>query len=186
MGLYNILHGVNPFAPLFREVLNLDGSDGKYPTGRFRDIWVDGDGLKITLFTRNGGSNRECYAGGAFQGDCPKDLPDTREDFNDPMKHNVQCMVRIIYQLRSHPNYIRDWDDDFDRTYAYFEFSIPKEWTEVVKELAKNPKAINMESLKEKTHKVINSICNMTPEQIKDKYPEVWKLSEVLGSMGAT
>lgn len=33
-----------------------------------------------------------------------------------------------IDELRSHPNYVSDKDDDFDTTYATFKFSVPNEW----------------------------------------------------------
>lgn len=33
-----------------------------------------------------------------------------------------------ITEMQGHPNYIRDYDDDFDCTYATFVFSIPQEW----------------------------------------------------------
>lgn len=31
-------------------------------------------------------------------------------------------------ELRDMPTFIRDWDDEEDCTYAYFEFSVPEEW----------------------------------------------------------
>ena len=31
-------------------------------------------------------------------------------------------------ELQSHPNYLRDEDDDFDNTYATYIFSVPQEW----------------------------------------------------------
>lgn len=42
-----------------------------------------------------------------------------------------------IEALRNMPTYIRDYDDDFDDTYATFEFGVPDEWRddfELVKE----------------------------------------------------
>jgi hypothetical protein len=33
----------------------------------------------------------------------------------------------VIAQLQAHPLYVRDWDDDFDCTYASFEFKVPEE-----------------------------------------------------------
>jgi len=31
-------------------------------------------------------------------------------------------------EIVNHPNYITDYDDDFDQTYCYIEFSIPEEF----------------------------------------------------------
>lgn len=31
-------------------------------------------------------------------------------------------------EIHKHPQYIRDYDDDFDSTYAYIEFSVPEQW----------------------------------------------------------
>lgn len=30
--------------------------------------------------------------------------------------------------LYKDPNFVRTWDDDFDSTYGYYEFRVPKEW----------------------------------------------------------
>jgi hypothetical protein len=38
-------------------------------------------------------------------------------------------------EIRNHPNYVCDYDDDFDCTYAYIEFSIPKEYVEDIKHI---------------------------------------------------
>lgn len=95
MSMYNALFGVNPFAGVLVSMLELETE--KYPTGRFRDIYLkkNGEEIRICLFTRNGGGNREDY----------------------------QC---VFDALKLHPNYLRDYDDDFDCTYATIEFSVPK------------------------------------------------------------
>lgn len=48
---------------------------------------------------------------------------------------NRESYFYIFDILRKHPNYIRDYDDDFDSTYAYIEFSIPDQYKELIKEL---------------------------------------------------
>ena len=83
MSLYNMLHGQNSLSPFLLGILEIDQEGGKYQSGRFRDIYLNEDGTKVTLFTRNGGGNREEY----------QDLIDV---------------------LATHPNYITDFDDDFD------------------------------------------------------------------------
>lgn len=37
---------------------------------------------------------------------------------------------------RKNENYIRDFDDDFDSTYCYFEFKVPEKYLEVAKKMA--------------------------------------------------
>lgn len=61
MSMYNALFGMNPFAKVLLAVLDIDQPEGKYESGRFRDIYLSNDGLEITLYTRNGGGNREAY-----------------------------------------------------------------------------------------------------------------------------
>lgn len=31
-------------------------------------------------------------------------------------------------ELYKDPNFIRTWDDDYDNTYGYYEFSVPEQW----------------------------------------------------------
>lgn len=88
MSLYGMIFGVNPAATLLKLMFELDqdregmpelpdssGYDPPdtsrfvqeakrlryYPTGRFRDIWLSDDRKIITLYTRNGGGNRDRY-----------------------------------------------------------------------------------------------------------------------------
>lgn len=66
MSLYNLIHGMNPYTPLLGSILDLSVSgwaEGKWDVGRFRDIYLESrDGKTvIALYTRNGGSNRECW-----------------------------------------------------------------------------------------------------------------------------
>ncbi len=43
---------------------------------------------------------------------------------------NRQDYQEEIKALRSHPNYLHDFDDDFDSTFATFSFSVPNEFKE--------------------------------------------------------
>jgi len=74
---------------------------------RFRDISLIDEGTKIELFTRQGGGNRE-----------------------------TDYIAEANEKLTKHPNYLRDYDDDFDCTYAYFEFSVPEEYAQACKDIA--------------------------------------------------
>lgn len=113
MGLYNVLFGQNPLAPVLKSILQLD-EEGGWDTGRFRDIYLNKDATRIILYTRNGGGNREDYAD-------------------------------VIANLHNHPNFLSDYDDDFDCTYAYFEFSVPEEIAGVVALFApdQDPKTVH-------------------------------------------
>lgn len=139
MSLYNALFGTNKLAPVLLKMLDIDqqkkgpewpqdkhGKDWSpwdegitpeaekyiqecrekkyYASGRFRDIYLNADGSRIILYTRNGGGNRESYP-------------------------------HIFSILASHPNYITNYDDDFDCTYCYYEFSVPDEYKEDAKNL---------------------------------------------------
>lgn len=103
MSLYNMLFGVNEIAPLLLKILDIDQASEKYASGRFRDIYLNADGTKIILLTRNGGGNRADY------------FPEG---------------------IRKHPNYLTDYDDSFDSTYAYIEFSVPERFEEALKKVA--------------------------------------------------
>lgn len=128
-------------------MLGLDLPNGA-KLGRFRDAWVNEDGTKIIVFTRNGGGNRECWELDGCKGD----------------QHDPDCMVTVINGLRKHPNYAMDYDDDFDSTYAYFEFTVPEKFKDFVKALATGEKE---KSLLEKTNEVLEEMKKMTPEQLK-------------------
>lgn len=121
MNMYNMLFGRNPQAPILKALLNLDGEDKKFPTGRFRDIYIEDK--FIVLHTRNGGGNREyCW------GEDDKDFDETKR---------CTCPACCINKvLPTHPLYHHDEDDDFDRTYNNCYFKKPeaaKDWEDMWK-----------------------------------------------------
>ena len=120
MSLYNTLFGQNPMSGFLLAMLSLDTE--KWPVGRFRDIYVRKDEesgeVLIVLFTRNGGGNRGHW----------HDNYDEGEDCDCP-----GCV--IAYRLPKHPLYVRDYDDDFDCTYASIEFKVPEDYREAVEGL---------------------------------------------------
>jgi len=84
MGLYNMVMGTNPQAPLVLALLGLQPSD----VGRFRDAWFEktpDGGLRCAVYTRNGGGNREdqseawgrIQAHQTYQGDADDDFDST-------------------------------------------------------------------------------------------------------------
>jgi len=140
MSLYSLLHGMNKSAGLLLKVLDLDQPNGKWDTGRFRDIYLNSDGTKIILLTRNGGGNRKDY------------FPE---------------------KIVNHPNYITDYDDDFDCTYACIEFSVPEQFKELVSKLSSGVEPL---TLKEKSDKTMAELEKMTPEQLnKDERVKPFK-----------
>jgi len=147
MSLYNMLFGMNPLTPILLAVLDLDQKNGQWRTGRFRDIYYDKEKEKIVLYTRNGGGNREHY--------------------NDESEPGPKCTCTgctITHHLPKHPNYLRDYDDDFDCTYAYVEFSVPERYKAALDELVTKSK---IENVNEKFERVLNKMKNMTPEEMK-------------------
>jgi hypothetical protein len=152
MSLYNLLHGVNPLSPILLAILRIDQKVDNMPksekletfvkecidrkifvSGRFRDIYLNEDGTKIILYTRNGGGNREGY-------------------------------WYVFKILKAHPNYLIDYEDDFDSTYAYIEFSVPKEAEKLCKLLAtgEKPKTVG-----EKFVETMSAMEKMSKEDIE-------------------
>lgn len=147
MSMYNMLHGVNPTAGLLLHFLNIDQENKEWHSGRFRDIYANAEGTEIILYTRNGGGNREHWS--------------------DEKQAGPECGCTgctIEYHLRNHPNYLRDWDDDFDCTYAYIAFSVPAEFVGPVTILAtgKEPETIH-----EKFLKSMEELKGMSKEQVE-------------------
>lgn len=112
-----MLFGKSKFTVFLKQVLDLDTENG-YDTGRFRDIFVKEEGKKIVLYTRNGGGNRDCYCGD-YRPRCDG-------------VHDSGCLAEVIKALQTHPEYITDYDDDGDCTYAYFEFKTPEKYKNLV------------------------------------------------------
>jgi len=50
---------------------------------------------------------------------------------------NREYFQEVFYKLSKHPNYIQDYDDSGDCTYAYIEFSLPEKWKDDLLELSK-------------------------------------------------
>lgn len=149
MSMYNMLFGMNPYTPTLKWILKLDLPNG-YSSGRFRDIYLNKDGTKITLYTRNGGGNRGCWDSDGC--DADKNI------------HGSQCMISIIKRLQEHPNYLKDYDDGFDSTYAYFEFSVPENYLELTKALATGE---DPASVSDKFVQIVEEVKNMPKEQLE-------------------
>ena len=112
MSLYNMINGVNPAAFLILPMLNKHPDE--YP--RFRDCWA--------------GKPNNDYENTNLG--CP-----TKKI--DPTKHLICVYTRVgggnrenyqveIDAMRSMEGYLTDYDDDFDCTFATFEFTVPEKW----------------------------------------------------------
>jgi hypothetical protein len=127
MSLYNMINGYNPLADVLITILGLTPGD----VGRFRDCYLERDPeetgpLRIVVYTRNGGGNRE--------------------HFSDEKQAGEECDCTgctIEYKLPQHPLYIKDRDDDFDCTYASVYFRIPERFVAPLTELVtEHPEAV--------------------------------------------
>ena len=113
MSMYNMIRGVNQATFFILPML------GKHPDEypRFRDCFPgamknseEKDEFGIPLKTTTDEALISVYArvGGG-----------NRHDYNDE-----------IEKMRKMPTYVRDYDDDFDCTYATFIFEVPEKWKE--------------------------------------------------------
>jgi len=166
MGLYNVLFGTNPLAPVLLAVLGL--RPVWEDVGRFRDVWITEEG-RIVILTRNGAGNRECWE---FEGCNPTS--------RDPKDHDPRCLVRINWNLTRHPNYVRDYDDQYDPTYAYFEFYVPERYRDLTKSLLEAQSGEYRRSLEERFKGTVKEIMEMDEKKFKEKYPDLYKIMEIL------
>lgn len=113
MSLYNLLQGSNAKTSIILELSGL--ADVNF--ARFRDCWLDGARKRTCVYTRLGGGNRECY-------NCTDDV------------HEAGCYGVTISELQALPTYRTDYDDDFDCTYATFEFAWPEATADMLAALA--------------------------------------------------
>jgi hypothetical protein len=120
MSLYNMIFGQNPLSDVLLSILDLDRSK----VGRFRDVHLhkpeDGGPIQIAIYTRNGGGNRECWN-------------------DDKVKADSEqcdcCGCFMSYRVQKIAGYVRDEDDDFDRTYATIYFRCPERFVGMLEKL---------------------------------------------------
>lgn len=74
-------------------------------------------------------------------------------------------------EIRCHSLYIKDYDDDYDETYAYIEFNIPEEYKETAKKMFKGEPLSFQEKFEKQLEdlKNPNSQASKVAEQIVDK-----------------
>lgn len=134
MSLYNLINGVNPLAGLCLSMLNLKPGD----VPRFRDCYLakaEGESaVEIHLYTRMGGGNRG-HENWVRNGQI--------EALNSRRGVDCTCEGCRAEALSKHPLYLRDQDNDHDRTYATYTFKVPDALREDVEHLVElNPSAV--------------------------------------------
>lgn len=107
------------------------------------------------------GRYRDCY----FSKDGERIIIFTRNGGGN--RRNYQSVIDI---LKKHPNYITDYDDDFDETYASIEFSIPEEHKERAAELFK---VANTETGAEVQARHLKELEEMPRDEYIKKYPKM-------------
>lgn len=70
----------------------------------------------------------------------------------------------VYDELRKHPCYIRDYDDEYDSTYSYIEFAIPLKYQEEAKAMATGKKP---ETIQEKFEKEFKEMEDPNSEASK-------------------
>lgn len=122
-----MMFGFNNFAPILLKVLDFNPSD----IPRFRDCFIKDN--TICIHTRTGGGNREFYDN--LEG-CQSNYPEYFTGSDTPAAGPWND------DLRKHPNYLTDCDDDFDCTYANFFFSFPEEFKTELQALSSDNKSL--------------------------------------------
>lgn len=77
---------------------------------------------------------------------------------------NREAYAEVNAKLAKHPEYVRDWDDDFDNTYAYFEFNVPAKFKKVAALMWKGEEPKNVS---EKFQATMNEMSAMSPDEVQ-------------------
>lgn len=129
MSMYNMLHGVNPLGGQLLAIIDPNAKAGDF--GRFRDIYIAKDpktGVLTIVVYTRNGGG------------------------------NREGHQEVFERWSKHPNFVRDWDDDFDCTYASLEFSVPEEHKALAEFLydANDEKRTPQEKFRDMLHKLQN------------------------------
>jgi len=135
MSLYNVINGVNQFT--FLVLPMLDKHPDEYP--KFRDCFV--------------------------KDESRPDLDNHIHVYTRTGGGNREGYIEENKKMTDHPNFVTDFDDDFDSTFASWIFSIPEKWKNDFNLLQKGE---------------IRSISKEYKEQIMKVFP---KLKETLTAL---
>lgn len=176
MSLYNMLFGKNPASPLLLAMLNIDSAK-EYPE------WPkDEEGEEVDAYGCNEETEikiceyvQKCIEGKTFQSGRFRDIY-LNEDGTEIILYtrngggNREGYWHIFDMLRKHPLYVRDYDDDFDCTYAYIVFKVPDDYSEICRMMATGQEP---PTISEKFHREIESMEQMSAGQLREKHPEI-------------
>lgn len=177
--LYGVLHGQDPVAPALLAILN-EAAPIEIP--RFRDASLNADGTEIVVRTRTGGGNRDCVCGDGDPG--MRAWTGSSDLVKNAEGHYPNCYPWMNGQMARHPLYVRDEDDDFDSTYAYFHFRVPERHVGATGAVATGVEPPRMGEL---TDRAIDRIRSMTPEELESDPalgPTTRALKRALGGPG--
>lgn len=132
----------------------------------------------MSLYNMINGVNPATFIFLPMLGKHPDDYPRFRDCFLTDDAQHILVYTRVggnnrnggygEEELYSHPNFIQTYDDDFDNTYGYYEFSIPDEWKEDFETLKNGGKP---------SQKYIDQMCKVYPK-LEEKFKELFKEKE--------
>lgn len=134
MSLYNMIFGTNPAAGILLQSLSLNNEAPENfhdDLEKFSDGWGDYDlSSNDAKALMQKAVDAKYYPVGRF-----RDIYFNNEDPKNPKivlytrngGGNRSAYEYVFDLLSKHPNYIQDYDDDFDSTYAYIEFKAPQQ-----------------------------------------------------------
>jgi len=64
--------------------------------------------------------------------------------------NNREDYEYVFEEMKENPFYIKDYDDDFDNTYAYFEFKVPEKYSGTCKMMAPKEDRLSLHEMFEK------------------------------------
>lgn len=147
MSLYNAIFGADKNSEILIRILNLESGDAPiWPKNEQGEDWYPYDDGRIPAGEKyiKDCISQNYWPVGRFRNininkDGTKIILYTRNGGG-----NRESYFYVFDILKHHPNYITDYDDDFDSTYAYIEFSVPKEYQEEIRALStgEEPKKI--------------------------------------------
>lgn len=206
MSLYGLLHGQNPMSGLLLAVLGLTrdqtgrfrdiypDADGTHIIlytrngGGNRDCWHEEDPEFGGSECKHHDEERETdeieevkLKGGltTFRATGQR-IVKTYHICEAPNSVECSCPGCIVnYRLPTHPNYVKDWDDDFDSTYAYIEFAVPDGFASLVQMLATGGMPT---SVAERFEATMQEMQGMSPEQLRAD-PRFGPVAQMIGGI---
>lgn len=89
--------------------------------------------------------------------------------------NNAKYYRQVYMNMRRHKYYIKDYDDEFDNTYAYFEFKVPKEYENTCKSIAPSEDRLTVSAMFEKEIKEAENPNSEAAKKIEKIADEIIK-----------